>query len=72
MLEEINGDFDRDGDQDMKDAGNLFSCFSGPNDESGFVKPSDECRARFDFDADRDVDHTDYKAFQTNYTGPGS
>ncbi len=70
MLEEVNGDSDRDGDSDMKDTSDLVACFSGPAGEPGFVEPPARCRARFDFDADRDIDHADYKTFQSIYTGP--
>ena len=54
----------------MKDTSDLVECFSGPAGEPGFVEPPDQCRARFDFDADRDIDHSDYKTFHSIYTGP--
>ena len=71
MPREVDGDWDRDGDVDMFDTDGLFMCFSGPMGDPGFVEPSVECRARFDFEFDTDVDHTDYKTFQSLYTGPG-
>jgi hypothetical protein len=71
MPEEVNGDFDRDGDLDIADYGHLLSCFSGPVDQTGFTKPSDECRARFDFDVDTDIDLADHEKFQGRYAGPG-
>jgi hypothetical protein len=71
MPEEVNGDFDRDGDLDIADYGHLLSCFSGPVDQTGFTKPSDECRARFDFDVDTDIDLADHEKFQGRYAGSG-
>ncbi len=70
MLDEIDGDFDRDGDTDFKDCGDFYSCFSGPPDAPGFAQPSIECLARFDFDGDGSVGLSDYKLFQEHYTGP--
>lgn len=64
------GDFDRDGDFDLFDAGALEICFSGPFGESGFVPPSAECLLRFDFDSDGDVDLADHVPFRAEMNGP--
>ena len=70
MLSEVDGDWDRDGKVDMVDTNELFMCFSGPAEDPGFVEPSVECRTRFDFEFDTDVDQTDYDTFYSLFTGP--
>ena len=68
--EEIDGDDDRDGDVDIKDCDGFYECFSGSLDEPGFVEPSLECLARFDFDDNRAIDLLDYEEFYKRNTGP--
>ena len=41
---------------------------SGPLGSVSFVLPSQECRAAFDFDADTDVDLSDFARFQAAFT----
>lgn len=64
------GDFDRDGDFDLFDAGALENCFSGPTGEPGFATPSAECLLRFDADDDGDVDLLDHTSFCAEMNGP--
>ncbi len=54
------GDFDGDGDVDLFDAGQFWSCYSGPSPDGGFVAPDDACLLSCDFDGDGDVDMEDY------------
>ncbi len=71
LPEETDGDFDRDGDQDISDVGHFLVCFSGPTEEPDFVEPSAECLVRFDLDGDNDIDLTDFGEFGMILSGPG-
>ena len=64
------GDWDGDGDIDLKDDAAFQNCFSGPIGDPGFEPPSELCVIVFDFDADGDVDHDDFKQFESSLTGP--
>lgn len=70
LPEETNGDFDRDGDQDLTDVGHFLVCFSGSPEEPNFVEPSAECLVRFDLDGDNDIDLTDLGEFGMILSGP--
>ncbi len=66
----ILGDFDADGDIDLKDSLSLIECFSGPFTLFEYVQPSADCLLRFDFDEDLDVDNADVKEYTHILTGP--
>jgi hypothetical protein len=59
-----------DGDCDIKDCGDFYSCFSGLPGTPAFVEPSLECQARFDFDGDGAVGRDDFKELQAVLSGP--
>jgi len=64
------GDFDTDGDFDLRDFHWLQSCFTGPVDEElGPVNLFPGCEW-VDFDGDRDVDVTDAALFHDLFMGP--
>jgi len=60
------GDYDGDGDIDLDDAAALYDCLGGPDSPPALNPPADEstCRAAFDFDADTDVDLSDFAEFE--------
>jgi len=60
----VKGDFDGNGVFDLRDLGNLVSCFSEEAGSPGFATPTLECRDFFDFDEDFDVDLDDYSNFE--------
>lgn len=60
------GDFDLDGDVDLKDLRAFRNCFSG----SSVHYPSPNCAA-MDADHDQDVDIFDFMVFQASFTGSG-
>ena len=64
------GDWDADGDVDLKDNAAFQNCFSGPLEDPGFVAPSTQCLATFDFDGDGDIDHADFKELEIILTDP--
>jgi len=59
------GDFEEDGDVDLRDVGWFAVCVAGPDDEP----PMFECR-RFDVNRDGAVDLADFPTIQRNFTGP--
>jgi len=63
------GDWDGDGDVDLRDFVHLQLCFEGSKLQGAPV-PAADCRAAFDFDVDDDIDHTDYLAFEGILEGP--
>ncbi len=65
-----SGDWDGDGDRDLKDLAALQICFSGPFGSPRFRRPSELCLGVFDFDADGDIDSEDFLAFQGVESGP--
>lgn len=64
------GDFDRDGDYDLYDAGAFSNCHSGPVESPAFSPPTAECLLRFDFDDDGDTDRDDFHEFSPLLAGP--
>lgn len=66
------GDFDGDGDVDLRDSLAMIECYSGPFDLPEYVLPSADCLLRYDFDLDQDVDHVDVDEYTRTLTGPSS
>jgi len=64
------GDYDRDGNNDLRDYGAYQNCFSGQLEAVGFVAPSHECTILLDFDEDGDIDAEDYTRFEATMSGP--
>ncbi len=64
------GDYDSDGDRDLRDWAGVQCCYTGPFGATGYVSPSAECTLYFDFDEDDDIDLDDIKALQGNTGGP--
>ena len=60
-----DGDFDGDGEVDLRDCAALQECFTGPGPQVLGLG----CDV-FDFDFDEDVDGDDYAAFADRLTGP--
>ncbi|MHC4609928.1 MAG: hypothetical protein ACYS7M_06230 [Planctomycetota bacterium] len=63
-LSSMPGDCDSDGDVDLDDYADLYSCLDGP--DAGLNDPACDC---FDSDADSDVDLDDLARFQEAFTG---
>lgn len=62
-----DGDFDFDGDLDLRDYADFQLCFGGAGNPPGAACP---LGVDADFDNDTDVDLTDYDTFYLNFTGP--
>lgn len=63
-----SGDFDADGDVDLRDAAELMNCWTAADPPT---IPSDPCAAAFDWRPDADVDLSDWKFFRVVLEGPG-
>ena len=64
------GDFDRDGDVDLRDFAALQISFSGPVGGVGYFMPAEEYRFVFDRDEDDDIDLDDFDDLPPDRTGP--
>ena len=64
------GDYDMDGDLDLRDMWMEQSCFSGSTTDGGYTIPPQECSIPLDFDEDGDVDRSDFRLFRELCTGP--
>lgn len=61
----LPGDYDGDGDRDLRDFSAFASCFTAASPSS-----SDVCLSRFDSDNDSDLDHEDFAALQFLWQDP--
>ncbi len=64
------GDRDLDGDVDLWDLSLMWECYSGPDDQPGYVQPSADCRRLFDLDSDFDIDFRDWRRLEDSLNGP--
>ena len=67
--ENLNGDYDADGDVDLDDYAAFADCLAGPELVPGITQPqcAAACKAAFDLDGDGDVDLADFAQLQILY-----
>ncbi len=66
----VRGDFDNDGDIDLKDFAEMQAGFSGPFDGPGYVAPPPAHLFAFDREGDLDIDLDDLSKIPPVQTGP--
>ncbi|UCC29781.1 MAG: thrombospondin type 3 repeat-containing protein [Phycisphaerales bacterium] len=64
------GDYDGDGDRDLRDWAGVQRCYTGASGTAGYVSPSQECTLHLDFDQDDDIDLGDFREWRDAYAGP--
>ncbi len=65
------GDADDNGQLNLRDASNFWTCYTDGAASIGFIAPSAECDRIQDFNADGAIDLTDYSLFEEVFSGPG-